>query len=175
MYPKRFMNVFSVFLCAVIWSVVSVAFADTDVTTTVTPDISKVTVKDMQGRQHVLGHYQGKWLIVNYWATWCPPCLEEMPDLVNLYDARKSKDVMVIGIAWDYKTTEEVARFADDMLVSYPIVLGSEKIAKQLGGAEVMPTTFIYNPEGKLIKSRRGLISRAYIEQLISTNEPKIK
>lgn len=134
------------------------------------PDISKVQLKDMTGNLHVLGQYQGKWLVINYWATWCPPCLEEMPDLVNLYDARKHKDLMVIGIAFEYASAKAVATFVDDMLVSYPIVLGDAAIAKQLGNAEVMPTTFIYNPAGKLVKIKRGLISRATIEQTMAAH-----
>jgi thiol-disulfide isomerase/thioredoxin len=133
------------------------------------PDISKVELKDMMGKRHVLGQYQGKWLVINYWATWCPPCLEEMPDLVNLYDARKHKDLMVIGVAFEYESAKAVSTFVDDMLVSYPIVLGDAAIAKQLGKAEVMPTTFIYNPAGKLVKVKRGLISRATIEQTMAT------
>ena len=85
-------------------------------------------VKDMAGKSHSLTDYKGKWVLVNYWATWCPPCLEEIPDLVGLYDQRKNKDMTVIGIAFGYKSSKEVADFVDDMLMSYPVVLGDEKI-----------------------------------------------
>jgi thiol-disulfide isomerase/thioredoxin len=105
---------------------------------------------------------------VNFWATWCPPCLEEIPDLVNLFDQRKDKDVMVIGVAFEYKSAKEVATFVDDMLMSYPIVLGDEKVIAQIGPADVLPTTYIYNPRGKLVKTKRGLITKAYIEKLIA-------
>ncbi len=134
--------------------------------------IANFVLQDMTGKQHTLGDYRGKWLIINYWATWCPPCLEEMPDLVNLYDARKNKDIMVIGVAFEYTSPKAVAAFVDDMLVSYPIVLGDASIAKKLGKAEVMPTTFIYNPAGKLVKTKRGLITRAMIEQIIASSAP---
>ena len=159
-----------VMMSLLLWVPVGVA-AETAHVSEKTPDIAKVVLKDMSGQAHVLGRYQGKWLIINYWATWCPPCLEEMPDLVNLYDARKNKDVMVIGVAWDYPSANAVASFVDDMLVSYPIVLGSASIAKQLGDAAVMPTTFVYNPQGKLVKTRHGLVSRAYLEKLMTANE----
>lgn len=135
-------------------------------------NIANVVLQDMAGKQHTLGQYRGKWLIINYWATWCPPCLEEMPDLVNLYDARKHKDVMVIGVTFEYSSAKAVAAFVDDMLVSYPIVLGDASIAKKLGKAEVMPTTYIYNPSGKLVKTKRGLITRAMIEQIIASSTP---
>jgi len=125
-------------------------------------------VKDMAGESHNLLDYKGRWVLVNYWAPWCPPCLEEIPDLVGLYDRRKDKDMAVIGIAFGYKSKKEVADFVDDMLMSYPVVLGDEKIIGQIGSADVLPTTYIYNPQGKLVKTKRGLITRAYIEKLIA-------
>lgn len=126
-------------------------------------------LKDMAGVNHQLSSYKGKWVLVNYWATWCPPCLEEVPDLVNLYDKRKNKDLMVIGVVFDYKDVKEVNDYVDDMLMAYPIVLGDDRVAEQLGAAEVMPTTFIFNPQGALFKVKRGIITKHYIEQLIES------
>lgn len=126
------------------------------------------TVQDTAGRQHHLSDYKGKWLLVNYWATWCPPCLEEIPDLVALYDKRKDKDLAVIGVAFEYKSAKEVADYVDDMLMSYPIVLGNDAIAAQIGPAQVLPTTYIFDPQGKLVKTKRGLITRQFIEELIA-------
>lgn len=125
------------------------------------------TLVDMAGVKHRLADYQGKWVIVNYWATWCPPCLEEVPDLVNLYDQRKDKDLMVLGVVFDFKNVNEVEKFADDMLMSYPIVLGNERTVAEIGSAAILPTTYIYNPQGELVKTRKGLITRQYIEALM--------
>lgn len=126
------------------------------------------SVTDTTGKQHQLSDYKGKWVLVNYWATWCPPCLEEIPDLVSLYDAHKDKNLVVLGVALEYKSAKEVADYVDDMLMSYPIVLGNDKVTAQIGPSEVLPTTYIFNPQGKLVKTRRGLITKQYIEQLIS-------
>ncbi|MEZ0316594.1 MAG: TlpA disulfide reductase family protein, partial [Methylophilaceae bacterium] len=126
-------------------------------------------LKDNTGKQHRLSDYKGKWVLVNYWATWCPPCLEEVPDLVSLYDQRKDKDLMVIGVAFEYKSAQEVDRFVDDMLMSYPIVLGDDKVTAQIGSAEVLPTTYIYDPQGRLVKVKRGIVTKKYIEQYIES------
>jgi len=129
--------------------------------------LDKFVIKDMDGKVHRLSQYKGKWVIVNYWATWCPPCLEEIPDLVTLYDSRRNKDVMVIGVVFDYETVKEVADYIDDMLMSYPTVLGGEYVSKQIGSAEVLPTTYIYNPHGKLVKVKKGIVSRQYLETIM--------
>jgi len=128
-------------------------------------------LKDMAGIKHQLSNYKGKWVLVNYWATWCPPCLEEVPDLVNLYDQHKQKDLMVLGVVFDYKDVKEVTGYVDDMLMSYPIVLGDDSVTAQIGSAEVLPTTFIYNPQGVLVKVKRGLITREFIEKMMAAGK----
>ncbi|MGB2831779.1 MAG: TlpA disulfide reductase family protein [Methylotenera sp.] len=128
-------------------------------------------LKDMAGKQHKLSDYQGKWVLVNYWATWCPPCLEEVPDLVNLYDNRRKKDLMVLGVVFDYESVSSVKTFVDDMLMSYPVILGDDKVSAQIGAADSLPTTYIYNPKGELVKIKRGLVSKQYIEGIIGSGK----
>ncbi len=132
--------------------------------TTVSADEFKLT--DLNGRQHALADYKGKWVLVNFWATWCPPCLEEIPDLLSLEE--KHTDLIVIGVAMDYKSKKEVLDFAADNLMDYPLALGDDKTMLQFGNSEVLPTTNLYNPQGKLVKRFRGSISRAAVEKLLS-------
>lgn len=123
-------------------------------------------VKDLEGVEHKLSNYKGKWVLVNYWATWCPPCLEEVPDLINLYENRRKKDVMVIGVVFDYQNLTEVTDYIDDMLITYPIVLSDNVVASQFKAVTVLPTTFIFNPRGELVKVKLGVVTKQMIEEM---------
>lgn len=120
---------------------------------------------DTDGKVHRLADYRGKWVIVNFWATWCPPCLEEIPDLVAITESRK--DVRVFGVAMEFQDPKQVLQFAEGMFVNYPIVLGDRKTADQVGKVMGLPTTFIYDPQGKLAVRHVGKITRKQIERLL--------
>ena len=75
---------------------------------------------------------------------------------------------MVIGVVFDYQSAKEVAEYVDDMLMSYPIVLGDDEVTRQIGNAEVLPTSYIYNPRGELVKTKRGLVTKQYLEAFMA-------
>jgi thiol-disulfide isomerase/thioredoxin len=123
---------------------------------------------DSTGKKLTLSSYKGKWVLINFWATWCPPCLKEIPDLVSLYESRK--DVMVIGVAMDYQDPKTVLKFADSLSISYPIVFGDKKIAAQIGPVSMLPTTYLFNPAGQPAAYKIGLISRESLEEFMREN-----
>ena len=127
------------------------------------------SLTDMHGKAHRLADYRGKWVLVNYWATWCPPCLDEIPELVSLHNAHHDKDLVVIGIAIDSGSSKKVADFARAHGISYPVVMGNREVTDQIGAVEVLPVSYLYNPEGEQVNSRAGEVTRASIEAYIKT------
>lgn len=126
------------------------------------------SMTDTGGKTHTLAGYKGKWVLVNYWATWCPPCLVEIPDLIALHENKKN-NLVVIGIAVDFRNAKQVTDFAEGLMVSYPIVMGTPKVIDQVGPVQGLPTTYLYNPEGKMVAQQVGAITRESVEAYIAS------
>jgi thiol-disulfide isomerase/thioredoxin len=122
-------------------------------------------LKDKDGAHYTLSGLKGKWVLVNFWAPWCSPCLEEMSDLVTLQ--RKHSDLQVIGVAVMYGSRKEVMDVVNRQSISYPIVFGNEDTAGDFGGLIGTPTSFLYSPSGDLVEHIDGSITEADIEQKI--------
>lgn len=121
---------------------------------------------DAAGKVHKLSDYRGRWVLVNFWATWCPPCIEELPELQSLFESRR--DVMVIGVSLDEgKSRQAIVEFADGMFVTYPIVLGDSATTAYFGRIRSLPTTLIYDPDGNLASTKIGAVTRQSIEKFI--------
>jgi thiol-disulfide isomerase/thioredoxin len=102
--------------------------------------------------------FKGKVVIVNFWATWCPPCRAEIPDLVALQD--KYRDTLqIIGISEDEGPVEEVQRFAAEHRINYPIVMSTKEITALFPGVQALPTSFVLNREGLLVQKHVGMLS----------------
>ena len=131
--------------------------------------------KDTQGNMQRLADYRGKWVLVNFWATWCPPCEQETPDLVDMHNAHKNSDLVVIGVALD-STRAAVAEFAAKHKISYPLVIGSYTMAEnQDGVVEALPTSYLYDPTGKLVSYQEGMVTRAEVEAYLFLKNKKAK
>lgn len=129
------------------------------------------SLEDMQGKMHRLADYRGKWVLINFWATWCPPCVSEIPALTSLHDAHKDNDLVVIGIAIDSGSRRKVADFAKARGISYPVVMGNAEITAQIGEMEVLPTSYLYAPNGEQVSYQPGEVTREGIEAYIKSRK----
>jgi thiol-disulfide isomerase/thioredoxin len=122
--------------------------------------------RDKDGAHYTLSGLHGKWVLVNFWAPWCPPCLQEMPDLNALQ--QQHKDLQVIGVAVMYGSHKEVTDTVNKQSISYPIVFGNEDTAGDFGGLDGLPTSFLYSPSGKLVGHHQGILTQNEIERAMA-------
>lgn len=124
------------------------------------------TLKDKDGVSYTLSGQHGKWVLVNFWAPWCPSCIQEMPDLVSLQ--KRHKNLQLIGVAVQYRAKQEVMDMVQSHAVSYPIVFGNEDTAGDFGGLVGLPTSFLYSPSGKLVGRYEGSLAINEVEQAMA-------
>ena len=125
---------------------------------------------DLQNRPHALEQYRGKVLVVNFWATWCPPCREEIPHFIETQQRLNEKNVQFVGIALD--NPMDVAGFVREFAVNYPILIGgiheSDKM-RALGNATGgLPYTLIYDRQGQIREKVIGGLDKDRLERLLT-------
>ena len=132
------------------------------------------TLPDMDGRSHSLSDYRGKWVLVNYWATWCPPCLEELPELEVFHSGAEGKAV-VLGVNMEEIEKPELRAFVDQQFLSFPILVASASPSRDqlIGPVDAMPTSYLVTPEGEVVARQVGQITAAAIEGFIERYEQK--
>ncbi len=118
------------------------------------------------GERVVVRYEPGTVTLINYWATWCEPCKEEMPALSKLYERRRADGMQVYGVHVGYVTDEDLGAFLDAVPVGYPILRPDERWLEQWGGIAVMPTTFLVDGQGKILRHYIGATAEQ-IEALI--------
>jgi len=133
------------------------------------PKALDFTLPDTGGAMRSLSDYRGNWVIVNYWATWCAPCLAEIPQLVKLSKEYRGHKVVVLGIDYEAIGVKKLRAFMNKHHMSYPVLRTSPTDAQQLGPILGLPTTYLVTPGGEVASTQVGKITRSGIEQLIET------
>ena len=123
---------------------------------------------DVNGQMQSLDQYQGKWVIVNYWATWCGTCMKELPDLVALHEDNKDRDIVVIGVNFESIGNEQLKAFVEKQSIPYTVLRSEPVRVTALGKVPALPTTYIIDPDGKVVAGEVGLISRQDLEDFIA-------
>jgi len=126
------------------------------------------TLQQLHGNDISLSDYRGKWVVLNYWATWCAPCRKEIPELSELHAART--DIEVLGLAFEDTEIENFDEFLKEFHPSYPLLLVDVYAPPEpFGAPRVLPTTIILNPDGAPVKTFLGPITRDNIEDFIDS------
>ena len=127
----------------------------------------QVVLKDVDGRTVRLSDYHGKVVLINFWATWCPPCRAEMPDLVRLQREHAKQGLQIIGITYPPERKDRVVRFARSIKVNYPIILGTREIKARFSSEETLPLTVVINRDGKVSDIISGILLREEFDEKI--------
>jgi thiol-disulfide isomerase/thioredoxin len=125
--------------------------------------VGDVTMTDVDGRTISTAALKGKVLIVNFWATWCPPCRAEIPDLIELQNKYKDQ-LQIIGISDDDDPPAVVKKWADAHKMNYPIVMSTPELRKAFVGVQALPTSFIVNRESRVVIRHVGMLQAPVTE-----------
>jgi thiol-disulfide isomerase/thioredoxin len=126
-----------------------------------------LAVKDLQGRSIRLSDYRGKVVLLNFWATWCPPCRAEMPAFVKMQREYGKRGLQVIGITYPPETAREVRQFIRKLKINYPVALGTKETKLLFDQSETLPLTIIIDRDGNIRDRIEGILLPAEFEQKI--------
>jgi peroxiredoxin len=160
MNPCVWLGLFALFLSSTVYS--------SEIDTQIGKKVPAWELIDLNGKPVQSEKYKGKVIILNFWATWCPPCRAEMPDFMKLHAAYKDKGVTFLGISLD-QGLGPVKRYVRTEKVNYPILMGNSKMVADYGNFSAIPQTFVIDAEGRINKQFMGLVKFEKLEKVIQS------
>ncbi|MBC8470491.1 MAG: TlpA family protein disulfide reductase [Planctomycetes bacterium] len=149
--------------------------ADSTPSTTGGKPAPAFALQDLNGKNVSLADLRGKVVVLDFWATWCPPCVKEIPHFVELHEQYKDKGVEIVGISLDQAGVSVVKAFVQKYQIKYPIMMTDGKIDKAFGGILSIPTTFLIDSAGNITKKYVGYNDKAVFEADIKKLLPEAK
>lgn len=132
------------------------------------------TMTDAKGHQYSMNSLQGKWLVLNYWATWCNSCLHEIPTLNQFNRDIQGKNIVFLSVNFDGLPTPQLQKLSHDLKIDYPILTKDPKEYYDIGELTGLPVTFIINPEGKVVDQLLGVQSEQTLMEAIEKEKVKV-
>lgn len=130
---------------------------------------SEFALIDLAGKTHRLADYRGKLVLLNFWATWCPPCREEIPGFIRLQERYAGRGLQIVGISID--NPEAVARFWQEMKINYPLLLADDGTFALMGAygnrSGGLPYSVLVRPDGGIAATKLGVYHEADLERLL--------
>jgi thiol-disulfide isomerase/thioredoxin len=123
-------------------------------------------LSDLDGNSVRLSDYRGSWVIVNFWASWCPPCVRELPELIAFQAMHPAH--RVLGINFEDTSIEETRRFARKYAINYPVLKAGTTPLLPFEPLQGLPTTAIVSPEGELVVNHAGPVTREMLEEFFA-------
>ena len=122
---------------------------------------------DLEGKTVTNTDLQGKVVLLNFWATWCPPCKAEVPDFVRLQSKYRAQGLVIVGLSLDAGGARDVRPFAEEYDVNYTMLIASPETADAYGGIQAVPTTFVVDRKGTIVKRFLGQVPPEVFEEAI--------
>src|SRR5437762_12852054 len=131
-------------------------------------------LKAIDGHLFDLSEYKGKVVLINFWATWCPPCRQEIPELIKLQRKHRRQGLQIIGVTNPPQDLRQVRRFGRRVKINYPIALGTKETKLLFAATETLPITIVIDPQGKVRDVIEGIMYRDEFDEkvrpMLSTN-----
>ena len=122
---------------------------------------------DLNGEIQSFDKYKGKWVVVNYWATWCSTCAKELPDLISLHEDNKAGDIVVVGVNFEIISNDRLKSFVTEQSIPYTVLRTDPVRMTPLGSVPALPATYIIDPNGEIVAGQIGIVTQKDLEDFI--------